>query len=323
MKLATSTKPVRRVVIVDDSRTMQAIMEQIFSSRLGFEVAGIASDVEQGADMVRTLHPDLVAIDLCMPYVDGGELLNQIADLTDVCKLVISSHGLDSLSVVHRLQAMGADACICKREIIADPQAFGSKIAIALAKGRSASPKLPSVPRMTVAEGALIAAYPIPGDERERIEALASFGLANDDPDHRLDLLTEHLRQVTGFPSGMLTFIGRDKAWVKSAAGFSRGAFPRALAFCSHTIGGSEPLVVANALKDPRFCNHPLVIGEPAIRTYIGVPILSASGVKLGAACLIDCKPRKVTDSIITALKGVATIAGVIVDAAMPVRQAA
>jgi GAF domain-containing protein len=121
----------------------------------------------------------------------------------------------------------------------------------------------------------------------------------------------------------MFTFIGRDRAWVKSAAGFPRGSQPRVFAFCSHTICNDGPTVVTNAALDPRFAMHPLVVGEPGVRSYVGVPITAASGTRLGAACLIDVKPRKVTEAVLTNLEEISAIAAAMIDPTPPARLAA
>ena len=70
-----STSASLRVVIVDDSRTIQAMLDNAFSKRAGFQVVGFCSDPTNAAEMIRRLRPDIVTIDLIMPYIDGAGLL--------------------------------------------------------------------------------------------------------------------------------------------------------------------------------------------------------------------------------------------------------
>jgi chemotaxis response regulator CheB len=69
-------KVARRVVVVDDSRTIQAILDNAFSARTDFRVVGFAADGNVAAEMIRRLMPDVVTIDLAMPYIDGEALLH-------------------------------------------------------------------------------------------------------------------------------------------------------------------------------------------------------------------------------------------------------
>lgn len=46
------------------------------------------------------------------------------------------------------------------------------------------------------------------------------------------------------------------------------------------------------ASQDPRFRDNPLVTGAPNIRFYAGVPIRSSAGLALGTLCVIDDRPR-------------------------------
>ncbi|MGI4796510.1 MAG: putative bifunctional diguanylate cyclase/phosphodiesterase [Janthinobacterium lividum] len=66
----------------------------------------------------------------------------------------------------------------------------------------------------------------------------------------------------------------------------------RDVSFCAHAIAREEMLVVLDATLDPRFTDNPLVTGEPHIRFYAGMPLVSPSGHAVGTLCLVDIKPR-------------------------------
>jgi serine phosphatase RsbU (regulator of sigma subunit) len=78
---------------------------------------------------------------------------------------------------------------------------------------------------------------------------------------------------------------------------------PREESFCDHTIRTPGPLVVADARTDSRFSTNPSVTGDPNIRFYAGQPLAAPTGERIGALCLVDDRPRRLTDDQIDLLR--------------------
>jgi hypothetical protein len=78
---------------------------------------------------------------------------------------------------------------------------------------------------------------------------------------------------------------------------------PREESFCDHTIRTAGPLVVADAQADSRFSANPSVTGDPNIRFYAGQPLAAPTGERIGALCLVDDRPRDLTDDQIDLLR--------------------
>ena len=133
----------------------------------------------------------------------------------------------------------------------------------------------------------------IPSDEAARLRALRAYGLWGPGENTDFNPLTEAGAVMFGAPVCLVSFVGADEQWLRSRYGIDIDKTPRDISFCTHTILSDEPLVVLDAAEDDRFRDNPLVTGAPQIRFYAGVPIVDGAGVRLGAFCIIDTKPRK------------------------------
>jgi GAF domain-containing protein len=100
---------------------------------------------------------------------------------------------------------------------------------------------------------------------------------------------------------------------VKSAYGGEPQWSPRAEAFCNYTICDDALMAIPNAANDPRFAQNALVMSTPGVRAYFGYPITSPTGVRLGSLCLVDLKPRKLSQAVKDNLQGMAEIVSLVI----------
>ena len=316
---------VRRVVIVDDSRVSRAVLEAAFEARTDYEVVGVASDAESGRDLLSRLRPDVVTIDLSMPYIDGARMLETISDMPDLCKVIVSDQAVASVSITSKLETLGASLCFGKKPIFEDPSSFFAKVGLACRRIEAAAARkrdiatfnLPDSLRAQAGKPSSIpfhAGYPIPLDEHDRLSLVRRKRLTDAVRERQFDHITSYTAGVTEFPVCLLTFMASDTQWIKSSFGFAAESTSRTNAFCSHTIANDSVFVVTNAATDPRFSANPLVTGDPGFRAYVGQPVLSADGVTLGAICVLDTKVRVPSASAKRHLEAMAQIVGGIID---------
>lgn len=149
---------------------------------------------------------------------------------------------------------------------------------------------------------------PIPIDESERMSALRATSILDTPPEDMFDRITRLVASVLDVPIALVNLIDHDRQWFKSKVGVTINETPRDLAFCAHTILESNVFIVNDTLKDPRFADHPWVTGEPHIRFYAGVPLLSVEDYKLSTLASIDCVPRRLTSAQISILQDLAKI---------------
>lgn len=130
-----------------------------------------------------------------------------------------------------------------------------------------------------------------------RLVALRRLDLLNDDADADLDFLVTCLTQRLGFPVGYVSLIDEHFQWFKAIQGLEVSRTPREVALCDHTIRDDVPLVVENALQDPRFDSNPFVVGAPYLRAYAGAPVRTDDGYRIGTICVADFQPRTIRDA--------------------------
>lgn len=146
----------------------------------------------------------------------------------------------------------------------------------------------------------------LPRDEEERLQAVYRLGLLDTAAEERFDRHTRIAAAVFDAPIALLTLIDRDRQWYKSHLGFNFSETPRDIGFCSHAILEDAPLVVNDALRDDRFAENPVVIGDPHVRFYAGIPLRTADGARVGALCIVDHRPRNLNPTQIKMLQDIA-----------------
>jgi GAF domain-containing protein len=150
---------------------------------------------------------------------------------------------------------------------------------------------------------------PIPENEDRRLAALSSYRILDSASEKAFDDITRLAATVCETPISLLTFIDRNRQWIKSNAGLSISETGRDVAFCSHAIMQSELFEVEDALHDERFARNPLVTADPNIRFYAGMPLVTQQGEALGTLCVIDRKARQLTPDQRNRLKTLAQMA--------------
>jgi GAF domain-containing protein len=134
---------------------------------------------------------------------------------------------------------------------------------------------------------------PRPADERSRQNAVDASGVIWAPPDAALHSVVATAAMRFGTAMAAVSIIDRDRQWFAARVGIGLPETSRAISFCAHAIlNPGEPLVIEDAEKDERFAGNPLVIGDPHIAFYAGMPIVDDEGYALGALCILDRAPR-------------------------------
>ncbi len=145
---------------------------------------------------------------------------------------------------------------------------------------------------------------PIPPDDLLRLQDLYELGILDTPEEDELTEIVQLASRICGTPISLISLVDHTRQWFKAKVGVDAKETPRDISFCGHAIVMDKPFFeVADALKDTRFFDNPLVISSPNIRFYAGVQLVSKKGFKIGMLCVNDIKPNKLTEEQVFALK--------------------
>jgi len=147
---------------------------------------------------------------------------------------------------------------------------------------------------------------PVPDDEERRLKALQDLGVLDTTPEARFDRLTRLAALAFDVPMALVSLVDHDRQWFKSAHGVDASETSRESSFCAHAIVNRTPMVVPDALKDERFADSPLVTGSPRVRFYAGQPLILPDGSCVGMLCLMDVRPRTISQKDLDLLGDIA-----------------
>lgn len=102
----------KRVLIVDDAVFMRNMIRDIFTGD-GFEVVGEAANGLEAIDKFKELQPDLVTMDIVMPFKSGIEATREIV-FADPDAIIVMCSALGQESLVMEAIEAGASDFIVK-----------------------------------------------------------------------------------------------------------------------------------------------------------------------------------------------------------------
>jgi diguanylate cyclase (GGDEF)-like protein len=126
-----------------------------------------------------------------------------------------------------------------------------------------------------------------------RMNALDRYDILDTPPEEGFDRITRLVRRVFGVDFATVTFLDGHRQWFKSRQGLSASESSGQDAFCRISVAEGRPLIVPDTLADARFCQSPLVLGEPYLRFYAGFPLRGSDRQFIGTICAMDVQPRE------------------------------
>lgn len=145
-------------------------------------------------------------------------------------------------------------------------------------------------------------------DEDRRLSALARYDVLDTPPEEAFDRITRLTARVFNVPIATVTFLDGHRQWYKAQQGLEGNGTAKESSFCNLAVRLSEPMIVPDAMADPRLKDNPYVVGPPHVRFYAGTQLRAPDGAAIGTLCAIDTKPRVFGDDDIRTLSDLAAV---------------
>ena len=97
-----------KVLVVDDSALIRNILKEIINEQSDMIVVGAAPDPLVAREMIRSLNPDVLTLDIEMPNMNGLSFLKRLMRVRPMPVVMLSSHTQEGSDIAFRALAMGA-----------------------------------------------------------------------------------------------------------------------------------------------------------------------------------------------------------------------
>lgn len=97
-----------KVLVVDDSKLIQALVTEMINAAPDMEVIGDAEDPFEAREKIKTLHPDVITLDVEMPKMDGITFLKNLMRLKPMPVVMLSTLTAEGAPVTLEALEVGA-----------------------------------------------------------------------------------------------------------------------------------------------------------------------------------------------------------------------
>jgi GAF domain-containing protein len=150
--------------------------------------------------------------------------------------------------------------------------------------------------------------------DARRLDVLRQIDVWIGEKDAGFDALTRLAASVLTAPAAFIATVGPERLQFRSSLGWGMEEASAAHSFCAHTISRNRPMIVEDAVSDPRFSANPFVTGDPRVRFYAGAPI-RVRGQMIGTIAVLDEALRqRLTAGQVEQLESLAMLAASLFD---------
>ncbi|SET43160.1 protein-glutamate methylesterase/protein-glutamine glutaminase [Oceanicella actignis] len=125
---ARSISPRPRVLIVDDSALMRALLKRMLAADGDIDVVGAACDAEEARALIPKLSPDVITLDVELPGMNGITFLERLMRSRPMPVIIVSSHTVSGASATIQALQAGALDVVAKPARRSDMEGFASAL---------------------------------------------------------------------------------------------------------------------------------------------------------------------------------------------------
>ena len=132
-------------------------------------------------------------------------------------------------------------------------------------------------------------------DEARRLKALHGYDVLDTGAEADFDDIVALASAICEVPVSLISLVDGDRQWFKAAKGFDLPETPLEQSVCAHAIMGDGILEIPDMSLDPRTRDNTLHTGGPRVQYYAGANLIAPGGLPIGTLCVLDTKPRQLT----------------------------
>jgi two-component sensor histidine kinase len=132
--------------------------------------------------------------------------------------------------------------------------------------------------------------------QAERLASLYSYAILDTPREEDFDDIARLASEICGTPIAVVNLIDADRQWFKAEVGLGVSETPIDTSICSHVILEQDFTEIEDTHRDPRTADNPLCAPDDGLRFYAGALLKGEDGLPIGTLCVLDQKPRVLTE---------------------------
>ncbi len=137
----------------------------------------------------------------------------------------------------------------------------------------------------------------VSSEDRARLTALTSLDILGTPRERDFDDIVAYVARLCDVPIALISLVGADRQWFKASCGFDSDGTSLDQAICLHALQEETFLEIPDTAADARTRHNKLCQGDAAVRFYAGAVLRLDDGVPVGTLCVLDRRPRQLTDT--------------------------